>query len=188
MPRCSILAGPNGAGKSTAAPHLVHQVLGIDEFVNADVIARGLAGQGTSVVAIRAGRLMLERLRELAEQRVDFAFETNLASRSWAPFIRKLQADGYVVGLSFFALPTPEAALARVASRVLQGGHDVEEQIIRRRFESGRRLFLELYRDLVDDWRVFDGSQSPPARIATGRRGAPTLVELDAAWKNFEAS
>ena len=165
-----------------------HRVLGIDEFVNADVIARGLAGNGTSAVAVRAGRLMLERLRELALQRVDFAFETNLASRSWAPFIRKLQADGYVVGLSFFALPTADAALARVASRVLQGGHDVEEQIVRRRFESGRRLFLELYRDLVDDWRVFDGSQSPPVRIAEGQRGRPPLVALEAAWKSFEES
>jgi len=188
MPHCAILAGPNGAGKSTAAPHLVHSVLGIAEFVNADVIARGLAGNGTGAVAVRAGRLMLGRLHDLAAQRADFAFETNLASRSWAPFIRTLQKDGYVVSLSFFALPTPEAALARVASRVLQGGHDVEEQVVRRRFESGRRLFFELYRELVDDWRVYEGSLSPPATIAEGRRGQPPLVLRAAAWKDFEAA
>lgn len=114
MPTCTILAGPNGAGKTTAAAQLVHSVLGIDEFANADVIAEGLAGSNSRTVSIRAGRLMSLRLRELAQQGADFAFETNLASRSLAPFIRDLQRRSYETRLYFVSLPSAEHAIARV--------------------------------------------------------------------------
>ena len=87
-PNLVILAGPNGAGKSTAAPELLQGALGVNEFVNADVIARGLSAFDPDSAAIGAGRVMLSRVRELAEQRVSFAFETTLASRTFRNFFR----------------------------------------------------------------------------------------------------
>jgi len=188
MPICTILGGPNGAGKSTAAPQLVHSVLGIDEFVNADVIARGLAGTNSRTISIRAGRLMIERLRQLADAREDFAFETNLSSRSLAPFIRRLQAKGYRVRLYFFSLPTSSHAKARVALRVVQGGHHVADDVVERRFESGKRLFRELYGPLVNEWRVLDGSAYPAEIIAVGGAEEPTVVDAPEKWKAFQES
>jgi predicted ABC-type ATPase len=185
MPTCTILAGPNGAGKSTAAPELIRTLFGTDEFVNADVIAQGLAGGSSRSVSIRAGRLMVERLRQLADSGQDFAFETNLSSRSMAPFIRKLRTRGYRVNLYFFALPSAAHARARVALRVAQGGHFVPDDVVARRFESGRRLFFELYRDLVDEWEVLDGNVSPPEIIASGGMGVPELVDSPEKWKDF---
>ena len=103
-PSIVILAGPNGAGKSTVAPALLHGALAVDEFVNADVIARGLSAFDPESVALTAGRVMLARLHELAEQRVSFAFETTLASRTFAPWLRDLKASGYAVHLFFLFL------------------------------------------------------------------------------------
>jgi predicted ABC-type ATPase len=87
-PSLVIVGGPNGAGKSTTAEALLKGVLAVDEFVNADVIARGLSGFAPEGSAISAGRIMLARIRELAEHRVSFAFETTLSSRSFAPWLR----------------------------------------------------------------------------------------------------
>ncbi len=98
-PNVVVVAGPNGSGKSTAAPSLLRDYLGLTEFVNADVIAQGLAGFHAEAVAIQAGRIMRARLRELASQRIDFAFETTLASRSFAPWLRELRDSGYRVHL-----------------------------------------------------------------------------------------
>lgn len=96
MPYLIVIAGPNGAGKSTAAPGLLDGLLGIEDFVNADVIARGLSAFNPEGAAIQAGRIMLERVRELATEGKDFAFETTLASRSFAPWIAQLRKEqGY---------------------------------------------------------------------------------------------
>ena len=119
--RVVVLAGPNGSGKSTAAPRLLRGVLRVEEFVNADIIARGLSAFAPEKVAMAAGRLMLSRLRQLASQGVSFAFETTLASRTFAPWLEELIAQGYRVHLVFLWLPDPEAAIARVAERVSNG-------------------------------------------------------------------
>lgn len=119
-----ILAGPNGVGKSTAAPALLQGILAVNEFVNADVIARGLSAVDPDGAAIAAGRVMLARLRELAGQRVSFAFETTLASRTFAPWLRDLRASRYQIHLLFLWLPSAEFAVERVADRVRAGGHD----------------------------------------------------------------
>src|SRR6516225_8899139 len=124
-PYAVVLAGPNGAGKSTAAPMILKDALGVDEFVNADVIARGLSGFEPERAAMAAGRIMLARLRELARQRSSFAFETTLASRSFAPWLKDLLATRYQFHLVFLWLPSPDLAVARVAARVREGGHDV---------------------------------------------------------------
>ena len=108
MPNVVVIAGPNGAGKSTVAPALLHAHLGIGEFVNADVIARGLSAFDPERAALQAGRVMLARLRELADQRADFAFETTLASRTFAPWIASLQSTGYSFQLLYVAATTPD--------------------------------------------------------------------------------
>ena len=126
-PKVVILAGPNGTGKTTSAGKLLLGAFQVTEFVNADMIAASMSASAPEHVAFDAGRIMLKRLRELAARRVSFAFETTLASRSYAPWLRELQADGYEVHLFFLWLPNADMAVARVADRVRAGGHDVPE-------------------------------------------------------------
>jgi predicted ABC-type ATPase len=130
MPKVVVIAGPNGAGKSTAAPAVLRDALLVNEFVNADTIAAGLSAFCPEAVAVTAGRVMLERIRKLARDRQDFAFETTLASRTFAPWLRKLQSQGYRFHLVYLWLPTVELAVARVAERVRRGGHAVAEGIV----------------------------------------------------------
>jgi predicted ABC-type ATPase len=161
-----VLAGPNGAGKSTDAPALLQGTLGVTEFVNADDIARGLSSFNAERAALPAGRVMLARLRELARQRISFAFETTLASRSFAPWLTNLKQSGYSVHIVFLWLPSAEFAIDRVADRVRLGGHDVPEKIIRRRHASGIRNFFGIYERLATSWRVYDNSAGAPRLIA----------------------
>lgn len=117
---------------------------GITEYVNADVIAQGLSAFAPERAAFRAGRIMLERLQQLANERMNFAFETTLASRSFAPWIANLRQMGYRFHLFFLWLPNPELAIARVQERVSLGGHDVPEETIRRRYHAGIRNFFSV--------------------------------------------
>lgn len=143
-PQVVVLAGPNGAGKSTSAPRLLRGALGVEEFVNADVIASGLSGFAPERVAMAAGRVMMQRLRGLAEARTNFAFETTLATRSFAPWLSCLISSGYVLHLVFLWLPSAEIAVARVQERVRRGGHHVPEDVVRRRYRAGLRNFFQL--------------------------------------------
>ncbi len=159
MPELVVVAGPNGAGKSTAAPRLLGERLRIGEFVNADVIAAGLSGFAPERVAVEAGRIMLRRLRELAQRGTDFAFETTLASRSLAPWIERLQREqGYRFHLFYLWLPSAEMALARVAGRMRAGGHAVAAEDVRRRYERGLSNFLQLYSPIADWWGLYDNA------------------------------
>ena len=181
-PSVVILAGPNGAGKTTASPFVIRDQLGIREFVNADHIAQGLSGFAPETTAIAAGRIMLNRLHELGRKRATFAFETTLATRSFVPWLRELRASGYTVRLVFLALPTPELAIERVRLRVSQGGHDVPEDVIRRRFVRGIRNFFADYADLADTWALYDSSDREPRLVASGE---PSEVVHDTEF--FEA-
>jgi predicted ABC-type ATPase len=153
-----VLAGPNGAGKSTAAPALLAGALGIQDFVNADVIAQGLSGFQPEAAAMEAGKIMLRRLRELAEGRLSFAFETTLAARSYAPWIAELMKDGYAFDLFFLWLPSADQAVLRVRERVRAGGHDIPEEAIRRRYEQGPANFFGLYQPIATTWQIYDNS------------------------------
>lgn len=167
MPDLVVIAGPNGAGKSTAAPLLIGERLGIAEFVNADVIAAGLSAFAPERVAIEAGRIMLRRLDELAGSGASFAFETTLASRSFAPWIARLRRERrYRFHLVFLWLPSAEMAVERVSGRVRHGGHSVPVEHIRRRYERGLRNFFELYSPLADFWEIHENSSQPPTLIA----------------------
>lgn len=180
MPNVHVIAGPNGAGKSTAARKLLPEFVGIRYFVNADVIAQGLAAFAPEAVAQQAGRLMLQRLRELAEQRVDFAFETTLASRSFAPWLKSLQATGYFVNLIYLWIPSAEMAIARVRQRVSAGGHNVPEETIQRRYYRSLSNFLQVYSPWADKWELYDNTTAEPILIAECTRGAnPTVLQSE---------
>jgi predicted ABC-type ATPase len=182
-PSVVILSGPNGAGKSTAAPALLQGALAVDEFVNADVIARGLSAFDPNSAAIAAGRVMLSRLRDLADQRIDFAFETTLASRSFAPWLHDLRASGYAVHLFFLWLPSADFAVQRVADRVRAGGHDVPEQTVRRRYRTGLGNFFKLYEPIASTWRVYDASGPEPKLVAERLEAQAIKVYDEAVWR-----
>ena len=181
-PGVVILAGPNGAGKSTAAPALLHGALAVDEFVNADVIARGLSAFDPESVAIAAGRVMLRRLHELAAQRVTFAFETTLASRTFAPWLRDIRTSGYAVHLFFLWLSSPDLAVQRVADRVRAGGHNVPMETVRRRYQAGLRNFFNLYEPIASTWRLYDGSRREPRLVARRLESQPLKVYDESTW------
>ncbi|MDR1083902.1 MAG: zeta toxin family protein [Deltaproteobacteria bacterium] len=168
-PHTIILAGPNGVGKSTSAPVLLRDTFAVDEFVNADSIAQGLSAFRPESVGLEAGRIMLKRLQELAGKRANFAFETTLASRTFASWLKQLAAAGYKSHLMFLTLPDAEAAIARVASRVSLGGHNVPAYDIRRRFMAGLKNLFHLYMPVVSSWQIFDNSNADsPVKIAEG--------------------
>jgi predicted ABC-type ATPase len=186
VPLVVVIAGPNGAGKSTMAPRLLQDALAVSEFVNADSIATGLSAFRPDSVAIGAGRVMLARLRALAQTRADFAFETTLASRSFAPWLIKLGRSGYRVHVAFLSLPDPDLAVARVAERVRQGGHGVAETVVRRRFATGLKNFFGIYRAIADTWQVFDNAaETGPRLIVSGRRAQEANVMDQGAWTNL---
>jgi predicted ABC-type ATPase len=166
QPIVVVLAGPNGAGKSTAAPALLQGALGVAEFVNADAIAGGLSAFNAEGAAMAAGRVMLTRLKALATQHTSFAFETTLASRSLAPWLREIQTSGFAVCLVFLWLSSPDLAIQRVAERVADGGHNIPADVIRRRYAAGLRNFFQLYRPLASMWRFYDASGREPRMMA----------------------
>ena len=151
-----IIAGPNGAGKTTFAREYLPNEADCPIFVNADLIAAGLSPFRPADAAIRAGRLMLEEIDARAGR--DFAIETTLSGRSYVRRIRQWRADGYTVKLIFLSLATPEEAITRVKPRVNQGGHDVPEAVIRRRFHAGLKNFYDIYRHCVNHWQKFNNS------------------------------
>lgn len=181
-PTVVILAGPNGAGKSTAAPELLQDELAVNEFVNADVIARGLSAFDPDRAAMAAGRVMLARLNELARQRESFAFETTLASRSFAPWLRDLRTSGYAVHLFFLWLSSPDLATQRVAYRVRSGGHNVPADTIRRRYHAGIRNLFSLYQPVVTSWAIYNCSWLRSQLVAERLDSAPIKVYDRDVW------
>jgi predicted ABC-type ATPase len=186
-PHVIVVAGPNGAGKSTAAPRLLRDALSVREFVNADTIAAGLSAFRPESVAMAAGRIMLARVRALAAARADFAFETTLASRSFAPWLAGLQRGDYHVHLLFLWLRSPELAVSRVAERVRVGGHDVPGEVIRRRYEAGLANFFQLYLPLANSWNLFDNSEpGRPRLVAAGEGVAVSVGESGETWRRLK--
>jgi predicted ABC-type ATPase len=165
LPRIIIIAGPNGAGKTTFAREFLPQEAGCPVFINADLIAAGLSPFAPERAALQAGRIMLQTMAQHVARRESFAFETTLSGRTYAQQIPQWQELGYRVALLFLRLPSADMAVERVAERVRQGGHDIPEATIRRRFESGLRLFYRLYLPLVDQWVIYDNAGDEPQLI-----------------------
>jgi len=178
-PAVYIVAGANGAGKTTFANEFLPNFVDCREFLNADLIAAGLSPFAPETQNVRAGRLLLSRVRELAEAKQDFGFETTLSGRSYVRMLSQMKSNGYRVFLFFLWLPSSNLALARVANRVRQGGHNVPEADIRRRFELGMRNLFQLYRPLLDAWWLYDASELPPTIIAKEEGGNVDIVLSD---------
>ena len=163
-----IIAGPNGAGKTTFAREFLPREASCPRFINADLIAAGLSPFAPERAAIRAGRIMLEEMSRSAAEGCGFAFETTLSGLVYARRIDRWRRDGYTVKLVFLKLSSVEEALARVANRVRQGGHDVPAHVVRRRFHAGWRHFEDVYRHRVNYWRCFDNSGPIPVFLSEG--------------------
>lgn len=166
--RIIIIAGPNGAGKTTFARSFLPAEAGLPRFINADLIAAGLAPFAPETAAVKAARIMLSEIGECVRNSESFAFETTLSGVGYLRHIEQWKAQGYSVSLIFLRLPSVETAIARVAERVRHGGHDVPEEVIRRRFESGWSNFQKFYRPAVSDWALYDNTGGEPVILEWG--------------------
>lgn len=164
-----IIAGPNGAGKTTFARSYLLNEADFSTFVNADMIAAGLDPFNPERAAFAAGRVMLRMIDEYVRRGESFAFETTLSGRTYARAIPEWQAMGYTVRLCFLRLPSAEMAVSRVQNRVREGGHHVDEDVVRRRFDGGWSNFQQIYRSLVDYWALYDSSETTPQLVSEGR-------------------
>ncbi len=174
-----VIAGPNGAGKTTISRRVIRESVGIVEFVNADVIAAGLSGFAPERAAFAAGRIMLQRLDDLARDGADFAFETTLASRTFAPWLASRMHEGYRVHLIYVWLRSPRLAVQRVQARVRKGGHEVPADIVRRRYARSMHNLFELYQPLASrdgSWRIFDNSDAMPVAVAEQLAPAAPII------------
>ncbi len=188
MPEIYMIGGPNGAGKTTSAKSLLPELLNCREYVNADTIAAALSPFNPASVSIQSGRLMLERIRHLANQKTNFSFETTMASRSFAPFLIDCKNNNYKINLIFLWLQTPDLALARVEDRVARGGHNIPSEIILRRYQRSIHNFLNIYSPLADDWVLYDNSSTEPTIIAEKKLHKPYAVHHKAYWQKFQES
>lgn len=186
MPHIIIIAGSNGAGKTTSAPVLLKDSLHINNFVNADTIAQGLCAFQPEKAAIQAGRIMLDRIHNLAREGISFAFETILASRSFASWIPNLRSKGYKFHLFYLWLKSANLAVSRVKERVKMGGHMVPEETVRRRYEAGIRNFFNLYTPLADSWQLFDNSDIHyPRLVASGSKDNKPFIKNEIIWQHL---
>lgn len=176
MARMYIISGCNGAGKTTASYTILPELLNLSTFVNADEIADELSPQAPEKEMIRASRLMLERMDQLIERDEDFAVETTLATKSLAGTITKAQHKGYMVGIFYFWLKSPELAVKRVAIRVRSGGHNVPEATIIRRYHQGMQNLRNIYLPLCNYWVLIDNSARQGKWIAEGGLSTATRI------------
>ncbi len=163
-----VIAGPNGAGKTTFAREFLPNEGHCPTFINADLIAAGISPFAPESVSVRAGRLMLEEIENMVRSRKSFAFETTLSGRTYLHKIREWQKIGYHVKLIFLSLPDANMAVARVAARVAQGGHNIPENVIHRRVSHGLYNFNKLYQPIVDAWILYDNSANIPVILEWG--------------------
>ena len=171
-----IIAGCNGAGKTTASFIILPEILDCKEFVNADEIAKGLSPFQPEKVAVESGRIMISRINDLLKEGMSFAFETTLASKSYKNKIELAKSKGYSVTLLFFWLQTIELAKNRVATRVLEGGHNLPNNVIERRYVNGIKNLFSIYLPIIDDVMIFDNSQTKSQLIASKSDNSQLLI------------
>ena len=174
-PKLYVIAGPNGAGKTTFAEKFLPNYAECFEFVNADLIAKGLSPFTPSWVALKAGKLLLEQIEDCSRRKADFAFETTLAGKAYVNLLKKLKSSGYELHLFFLWLPTVQLALARIADRVQKGGHDIPEPDVRRRFVRGLENLFYVYGPIFDTWSIFDNATGSPEQIFRSEQGVVTI-------------
>jgi predicted ABC-type ATPase len=185
MPNLYIIAGCNGAGKTTSSFTVLPEILKVKEFVNADNIAAGLSPLNVESVAFEAGRIMLERIQQLLHEKEDFAFETTLSAKSYVSLIKKARINGYKITLLYLWLTSPRFAKQRVAERVRQGGHNIPDEVVERRYYRGISNLLNLYVPIVDKWMVIDNMNTEPDIIATGSGNDNKMILNSELWSIF---
>jgi predicted ABC-type ATPase len=183
MANLYVIAGCNGAGKTTASYTILPEMLNCKEFVNADSIAAGLSPFKPESVAFEAGRIMLSRIYQLISEKVDFGFETTLSAKSYIPLINIARETGYEITLLYFWLSSPEFAMSRVAERVKNGGHNIPNDIIERRYYRGLSNLFRLYIPVCDSWIIIDNSDAVPEVIAQGGINMEKTIKKDDIWK-----
>jgi len=181
-----IIAGSHGAGKTVFARSFLPEEAACTRFINADLIAAGLSPFAPKAELPRASRLMLEEIHACAGRGDSFAFETTLSGLGYEHLIWKWQKMGYRVYLYFLSLASADIAVARVAERVRQGGHDIPEDIVRRHYAAGLRNFDHYYRESADAWVMYDNSAEQPYFLEFGEN--PTRFTKDnwsaTAWQH----
>lgn len=185
-PTISVIAGPNGAGKSTFVENYLQRYVDCDEFLNADLIARGLSPFAPERQVLRASEIFLQRLNELELGNTSFALETTLAGLGYRRRISRWKEVGFRVILFFLWLPCEDMAIERVASRVAQGGHDIPIPDIRRRYARGLKNLTNIYLPIVDDAWVLNGAITPPEVIWRRSDGNEWVSKIDA-WQSIQS-
>lgn len=178
-PNVYIIAGPNGSGKTTFAREFLPQYAHCNNFINADLIALGLAPFEPRAAAIKAGKLVLQQISDYSARHIDFAFETTLFGKSYAGLLKELKSQGYSIHLFFLWIPSTGLAIARIKNRVLEGGHNVPSLDVKRRFSRSINNFFKLYERFLDSWILFDNSKIKPALIAKKRNGSLEIFDND---------
>jgi predicted ABC-type ATPase len=173
-----IIAGPNGAGKTTFAKEFLPGYVHCREFLNADMLAAGISPFDPDTAAMAAGRVLLARMNELVQQRKDFGFETTLAGKTYRSILRNMKERGYRLHLFYLWVPNVELAIARVARRVKQGGHNIPEGVIRRRFDIGFVNLRSTYLPLMDSWFLLDNSGFQPHEVARYEHGNINIFDI----------
>jgi predicted ABC-type ATPase len=181
-----ILGGPNGAGKTTAANVLLPEKLRLSAFLNADEIARRISPSNVEAAAFRAGRLMIEQMRDLVGGEQSFAFETTCSGKSYIRLLKECQRAGWRISLIYLWVPSPEYSIARVARRVSQGGHSIPDEVIRRRYLSGLWNMRHLYLPLADDATIYDNRDRNLRVVARQAPGFPLKVMDEEIWARIE--
>ena len=186
-PTLYIIAGCNGAGKTTASFSLLPSILKCDIFINADEIAREIAPGEVEKVAFEAGRQMIEQINARIRERETFAFETTLSARSYRETILFAQALGYHVTLLFFWLESVEMAIDRVARRVKEGGHNIETEVIRRRYNRGIKNLFEIYIPLVSETMIYNNSFGIPELVVSKSLGRKFEIKNFEIWEKLKS-
>lgn len=179
MANLYIIAGCNGAGKTTASNTILPEILNCMEFVNADNIACGLSPFNPESVAFEAGRIMLGRIRELMAARIDFGFETTLASRSYVALVKQAKQMDYKISLLYFWLSSPNLTVERVAKRVSNGGHHIPSDVIERRYYRGIYNLYNLYMPVCDEWTIVNNIDLVPEVIAKSDSFGKTIFNRE---------
>lgn len=182
MPNLYIISGCNGAGKTTASYTILPDILGCNEFVNADNIAYGISPFNMEGVAIEAGRIMLHRIEELLQEGGDFAIETTLATRSYVHLVRRAQQIGFTVKVIYIWLDSPELALQRVSDRVQRGGHNIPKEVVLRRYHKGLSNLFSLFMPVCNAWILADNSHDGLRIIAHGEKDDDNIIENTDLW------
>jgi predicted ABC-type ATPase len=165
MPEMIVIAGANGSGKTSAAEFLLPRTR-IKEFVNADEIARGLSPFNPAGQRVAAGRLMIERIRDLIIARKSFAIETTLSGLGLVNFIKSAKKNGYRTKIHYLYISDVKINLKRIEQRVKQGGHFVPSKDVRRRYKQSLKNLFAVYERLFDAVLIYSNDEKKPVLIA----------------------